>query len=32
VGFLDLMPGSGHGPGGWINVANIEIYGKPVKR
>lgn len=32
VGFVDLMPGSGHGPGGWINVGNIEVYGKPVKR
>lgn len=32
VGFVDLMPGSGHGPGGWINVANIEVYGKPIKR
>lgn len=32
VGFADLMPGSGHGPGGWINVARVEVYGKPVKR
>ena len=32
VGFVDLIPGSGHGPGGWINVGNIEVYGKPVKR
>lgn len=32
VGFTDLMPGSGHGPGGWSDVAYIEVYGKPVKR
>jgi hypothetical protein len=32
VGFADLMPGSGHGSGGWVNVANIEVYGKPVPR
>jgi hypothetical protein len=32
VGFTDLLPGSGHGPGGWSDVAWIEIYGKPVKR
>jgi hypothetical protein len=32
VGFADLFPGSGHGPGGYANVARIEVYGKPVKR
>jgi len=32
VGFVDLMPASGHGQGGWADVAQIEIYGKPVKR
>jgi hypothetical protein len=32
VGFADLMPGSGHGPGGWVDVASIEVYGKAVKR
>ncbi len=32
VGFADLMPGSGHGMGGWVNVAKIEVEGKPVKR
>jgi hypothetical protein len=32
IGFADLMPGSGHGPGGWVNVGRIEVYGKPVKR
>jgi hypothetical protein len=32
VGFVDLMPGSGHSSGGWVNVANFEVYGRPVKR
>ena len=32
VGFADLMPGSGHGNGGYVNVAQIEVFGKPVKR
>ena len=32
VGFADLMPGSGHGAGGYVNVAAFELYGKPVKR
>ena len=32
VGFVDLMPASGHGAGGWSDVAQIEIYGNPVKR
>jgi hypothetical protein len=32
VGFTDLMPGSGHGPGGWSDVGKIEVYGKPVPR
>jgi hypothetical protein len=32
IGFVDLVPGSGHGPGGWIDVATIEVFGKPVKR
>jgi hypothetical protein len=32
VGFADLMPGSGHGAGGWADVGRIEVYGKPVKR
>jgi hypothetical protein len=32
VGFADLIPGSGHGDGGYINVGRIEVYGKPVKR
>jgi hypothetical protein len=32
VGFADLMPGSGHGAGGYVNVATIEVYGKTVRR
>jgi hypothetical protein len=32
VGFADLMPGSGHGAGGYLNIGRIEVYGKPVKR
>jgi len=32
VGFADLMAGSGHGNGGYANIAKIEVYGKPVHR
>jgi hypothetical protein len=32
VGFADLLPGSGHGWGGFVNVGRIEIYGAPVAR
>jgi hypothetical protein len=32
VGFADLMPGSGHGWGGFVNVGKIEVYGRPVPR
>ena len=32
VGFADLLPGSGHGWGGFVNVGRIEVYGRPVKR
>jgi hypothetical protein len=32
VGFIDLMPGSGHGAGGWADVAKFEVYGRPVTR
>jgi hypothetical protein len=31
-GFVDLMPASGHGPGGWSDVAQLELYGKAVHR
>ena len=32
IGFVDLMPGSGHGTGGWIQLGNIEVYGKLIPR
>jgi hypothetical protein len=32
IGFADLLPGSGHGWGGFVNVSRIEVYGTPVKR
>jgi hypothetical protein len=32
IGFADLTAGSGHGSGGYSDVAWIEVYGKPVKR
>jgi hypothetical protein len=32
IGFADLLPSSGHGPGGWSDVAAFEVYGKAVKR
>jgi len=32
IGFTDLMPASGHGPGGWADVAQIEVYGVAVSR
>ena len=32
IGVIDLMPGSGHGPGGWSDVAALEVYAKAVAR
>lgn len=32
VGFVDLQAGSGHGPGGAADVAQIEVYGRAVAR
>jgi hypothetical protein len=32
IGFADLMPGSGHGTGGWIQLGGIEVFGKSVPR
>jgi hypothetical protein len=32
IGFADLMPGSGHGAGGWSDVATIDVFAAPVKR
>jgi len=31
IGFADLMPGSGHGAGGWADVAAIHVFGGSVK-
>lgn len=32
IGFADLMPGSGHGQGGYIQLGQIEVYGKLAPR
>jgi hypothetical protein len=32
IGFADLIPGSGHGAGGWVDVGTIEVFGKAVPR
>jgi hypothetical protein len=32
IGFADLLPGSGHGTGGYIELGPIEVYGKTVPR
>jgi hypothetical protein len=32
VGFADLLPGSGHGDGGYANLATFEVYGRAVPR
>jgi hypothetical protein len=32
VGFADLMPGSGHGWGGFVNVSRFAVYGTPIAR
>src|SRR6185436_19577101 len=32
IGFVDLMPGSGHGAGGWSDVAAIDVFAGSVKR
>jgi hypothetical protein len=32
IGFADLTPGSGHGTGGYSDMAWIEVYGKAVPR
>jgi hypothetical protein len=32
IGFVDLMVGAGHGPGAYIDVGTVEVYGKAVKR
>ena len=32
IGFADLMPGSGHGTGGYIQLGRIEVFGKTISR
>jgi hypothetical protein len=32
IGFADLTPGSGHGAGGWSDVAAIDVFAASVKR
>jgi hypothetical protein len=32
IGFADLLPGSGHGWGGFVNVGRFEVFGRPVRR
>lgn len=32
IGFVDLQPGAGHGPGGWSDVAVIRVYAGQVER
>ena len=32
IGFVDMMPGSGHGQGGFSSMSRMAVYGKPVPR
>jgi len=32
IGFVDLMPGSGHGTGGYIQLGKIEVYANTIPR
>jgi hypothetical protein len=32
IGWAQLMPGSGHGVGGFVAVSKFEVWGKPVSR
>jgi hypothetical protein len=32
IGFVDLIPGSGHGQGGYIQLGGIQVYGKTAAR
>ena len=32
IGFVDLIPGSGHGAGGWSDVAQVDVFATSVAR
>ena len=32
IGFVDLIPGSGHGAVGWSDVAQVDVYAASVPR
>ena len=32
IGWTQLMPGSGHGVGGFVSVSKFEVWGKPIPR
>ncbi len=32
IGWVDLMPGGGHGFAGWVNVSSVELYAKTTPR
>jgi len=32
IGWTQLIPGSGHGVGGFVSVSKFEVWGKPVPR
>ncbi len=32
IGYVDLMPGGGHGFAGWVNVSVVELFAKAVPR
>jgi len=32
IGFVDLIPGSGHGAGGWSDVAQVDVFAATVPR
>jgi hypothetical protein len=32
IGWAQLMPGSGHGVGGFVAISKFEVWGKPVPR
>ena len=32
IGFVDLIPGSGHGAGGWSDVAQVDVFAAAIPR